>query len=274
MDSSNPLEIKTGMEDLGQAQSNCPEHGQYISYGRRLNFTATKYYDLWSECPDCLEAEKAAQAKAVRDRKVAAEKAKWEELLGRTCLPKRFIGRSFNNYHCKTDKQRQALQTATNYAHQFEHHHQKGTGLLMMGMPGTGKSHLAAAILQEIMPEHVGIYVTFLELVRAVRSPWRKDSGLSEAEIINRFIQAPLLVIDEQGVQYKPEGSERVTLFDVIDGRYREMRPTIIITNQNEDDLIECVGERIYDRIAETCRVVLFQWPSYRPIAARELIHG
>ena len=275
MVSSNPstkIDIRRVL--LGEKQVECSEHGMYVSSGEMLYLTDTKSKELWTSCPDCEKARKDNERRAEQQRLADAETARWADLLGRTGLPKRLLKKSFENYRCLTPGHEHVRNVARAYAKNFSVHAEQGTGLLFMGTPGTGKGHLAAAILQEIMPKHVGIYVTFLELLRTIRNAWRKDSDLSDAQVINRFVNADLLVIDEQGVQYKPEGSERVTLFDVIDGRYREMKPTVIVTNQTVEELTACVGERIYDRIMETCRPVMFEWDSYRPIAARELANG
>ena len=54
-------------------------------------------------------------------------------------------------------------------------------------------------------------------------------------------------------------------VFDVIDGRYRNMLPTIIASNLNMDGIKECVGERCVDRMREDGgKVVAFDFESQR----------
>jgi DNA replication protein DnaC len=56
-------------------------------------------------------------------------------------------------------------------------------------------------------------------------------------------------------------------MFDVLDGRYREMRPTLIISNLNEKGLQDCLGSRVFDRLMEIGSVVVtFNWGSYRRV--------
>ncbi|MDP0953484.1 hypothetical protein Q6283_29845, partial [Klebsiella pneumoniae] len=71
------------------------------------------------------------------------------------------------------------------------------------------------------------------------------------------------------GVQYGTDG-EQTILFDILDRRYRDMQPTIILTNQDVKGLQEYIGERTFDRLREVSRLVTFDWESYRPVARKE----
>jgi DNA replication protein DnaC len=77
------------------------------------------------------------------------------------------------------------------------------------------------------------------------------------------------LVIDEIGVQYGTEG-EQTILFDVLDIRYRDQMPTILLTNQDMAGARQFLGDRTWDRIRETGRWVSFDWESFRPQARKE----
>ena len=83
--------------------------------------------------------------------------------------------------------------------------------------PGNGKTHLAAAILQAVLTPEVR-YTTALDLVRAVRDTWRRDSDRSELQLLSYLERLDLLVIDEIGMQYGTDG-EQTILFDVLDRR-------------------------------------------------------
>ena len=105
-------------------------------------------------------------------------------------------------------------------------------------------------------------------MIRAVRETWRRDSEQSEREVLRYFASLDLLVIDEIGVQYGTDG-EQTIIFEVLDRRYRDIRPTILITNQDKGGLVQFVGERTFDRLIETSRWIAFDWPSFRPAARR-----
>lgn len=250
---------------LGEQVRHCDEHGDYTATGVR--YTPTR--EIWTKCPECAEAALAAERQADAERQAVAARQRIEAMIDDSALPARFIGRTFDNFRATTDGQRTALKVVREFADTFATHRKRGTGLILSGMPGTGKSHLAGAALQAIMPQHAGLYITCMGVIRAVRGTWRKDSERSEAQVLNTLGGVPLLVLDEIGVQYGTDG-EQTILFDVLDRRYRELQPTILLTNQNTEGFKQFVGDRTYDRLIETCKWVQFDWESYRPTARKE----
>lgn len=253
------------MAFLGTRTSTCEIHGEYESDGKRFLRT-----EFWSPCPDCDAEEKT---KAERKRIAAMEemerirtereRRKIEETLGKAAIPQKFIGRSFDGFIAESEEQRYALNIARKYANTFAARLEAGQGMVFSGSPGTGKSHLAAAIMQAIMSEHTCLYATAMDLVRAVRSTWRKDSDRSEDDVLGTFTAVDLLVIDEVGVQYGSDGEQNI-LYDVIDRRYCDIRPTILITNQGKSGFLHYIGERNFDRLRETSKWVPFGWESHR----------
>lgn len=250
---------------LGEVVKTCSTHGDYTSIGTRYMGTR----EIWTQCPDCVEADLAAKRMAEAQAEAKRKQERIEYLLGQANIPARFVDRNFANYKASTPSQISALEIVKAYAEGFEGHYKAGTGLVLSGSPGTGKSHLAGAVLQHIMPEHCGLYTTCMSVIRAVRGTWRKDSELSETEVLRTYCNVPLLVLDEIGVQYGTDG-EQTILFDVLDRRYREMRPTILLTNQSAKGFKEFIGERSFDRLVETSRWVPFDWDSYRATARKE----
>jgi DNA replication protein DnaC len=245
----------------------CPNHGAYTATGTR--FTIGRGREVWSPCPGCaaerLEAEREQAEQAEQER----EAARIEEMLGRAAIPVRFIGRSFDTYRADTPGQRAALTIARDYAENFGRHARSGESLLMLGKAGTGKSHLASSILQAIMPAHCGLYSTAADVIEMVRETWRRDAERSQARVMHLLTTVPLLVIDEVGVQYGTE-SEQNTLFQIIDRRYRDRRPLILMANLQPTELQALLGDRIFDRLREVSKVVTFDWDSYRQQARKE----
>lgn len=254
-----------GKTSLGEVEKICETHGPYLSSGTRY----MGLREIWTHCPDCVEADLAAKRMAEAKAEAQRKQERMEYLLGQANIPARFVGRGFENYKAVTDGQKSALEIAKSYAEGFDAHYKAGTGLVLSGSPGTGKSHLAGAVLQHIMPNHCGLYTTCMGVIRAVRGTWRKDSERSESEVLAMFTKTPLLVLDEIGVQYGTDG-EQTILFDVLDRRYRDMNPTILLTNQSAKGFKEFVGERSFDRLVETSRWVPFDWESYRATARKE----
>jgi DNA replication protein DnaC len=239
----------------------CPEHGDYES--RNI------LKSIWTKCPACEVIRREAEAaEALRLERQQAERRHADRL---RCarVPVRFIGRTFDTFKASTDAQQSALTIARDYAEQFAENSRRGQGLIFSGLPGTGKSHLAGAILQSMLHRDV-CYVTCLDMIREVRDAWRKGSDRSELQVLGTLGALDLLVIDEVGVQYGTEG-EQTIIFDILDRRYRDVRPTVILTNQDKAGLKTFIGERTFDRLTETCRWVSFDWSSYRAQARRDL---
>jgi DNA replication protein DnaC len=252
-------------EPLGDRDAACEQHGEYLSAGVRYMGRR----EVWTPCPACEEARLAAERQAEAQRKAEQARQRLEAMIGEAHIPARFIGRTLDNFRAETAGQVDALRIVREFVDNFEAHYRKGTTLILSGLPGTGKSHLATAALQALMPRHCGLYTTCMNVIRAVRGTWRKDSERSETEVLSIYAGVPLLVLDEIGVQYGTEG-EQTILFDVLDRRYREMQPSIFLTNQNQKGFTEFVGERSFDRLRETSTWVAFDWPSYRVQARKE----
>jgi len=257
---------QTIREQLGERTKTCSTHGTYLSNGMRYMGRR----EIWTPCPECEEERLAAERQADAKRRADIARQSLFDAIGQAAIPQRFIGRSLENFHADTEPQRFALRVSREFADNFALHAKRGDNLIFSGLPGTGKSHLATAILQAIMPDNVGMYVTCMGVIRSVRGTWRKDSERSETEVLRALSDVPLLVIDEIGVQYGTDG-EQTILFDLLDRRYRDMRPTILLTNQDKRGLKELIGERSFDRLVETSKWVAFDWPSHRAQARKEI---
>lgn len=257
------------MEPLSNAMSDgkatksetCSEHGPFIS--------VNLFRSVWSRCPTC-EQKRAQEQKESEERgRAQLERERLQQRLGRAAIPKRFIGRGFDNFKATTPEQEKALSVCRKFAEDFQNRWESGQGLVLSGKPGTGKSHLAAAIMQQVIQTHSTLYVTCMDVIRMIRETWRKDSTESERDVLERIGRLHLLVIDEVGVQYGTE-SEQTILFDVLDLRYRDQLPTILLTNQDMQGAKVFLGDRTWDRIRETSRWIVFEWESYRPQARKD----
>ncbi len=106
------------------------------------------------------------------------------------------------------------------------------TGLIYIGNPGNGKTHLAVAVLRELIERYRvrGRFVDFVALIHQIRSTFDPSSAESGHEILDPVIGAEVLVLDELGAQ-KPTEWVRDTLYLIINTRYLRRLPTIFTTN-------------------------------------------
>ncbi|MBC7617481.1 MAG: ATP-binding protein [Candidatus Saccharibacteria bacterium] len=252
---------------LGPEVRSCPQHGAFTAHGQALKIGKTSR-DVWSSCPECAQAAQTQAVLTAQQVRANTDQARLEKILGQSAIPARFIGKTLNNYRTSTPEQERALRLCWRYVDHFDTDLSKGSTLIFLGAPGTGKTHLACAVLQALMPDHIGAYVTTMDLIRKLRGSWGGREG-SEADVLQELADLPLLVIDEIGVQFGSDG-ERIHLHDVVDRRYRDMKPTILITNLDDAGLQVFVGDRVYDRLTEVGTWVNFSWKSHRAAAQKE----
>lgn len=175
-------------------------------------------------------------------------------------LAPRFMTTTLESYTAIRAGQTEALEAAR----WFIAHASQSAGLIFLGKPSTGKNHLAAGIVHEIVRAGKTALMTELRKVdRAIKESWRKDSE-PESVILRRFIDPFLLVVDEVGVQRGTE-SEILHLTEIINDRYNAMVPTILIGNVTMPEMKNLVGERILERFRRAGgKVIIFDWEPWR----------
>ncbi len=236
----------------------CEKHGAYQAKGFRLSKNTH-----WTICPECSKESQAVREAEEAQREALAKQRRMEGKLNQCGIPIRFRTKNFESFIADTDGKEKALSVAMEFAGNFQKHCDNGSTIVFSGKPGTGKSHLAIAIAQEVMKDGTAFYTSAIDAVRMVRDTWRRDSAQTESQVLSEFASVDLLVLDEVGVQYGTE-AEQVTLFDIIDKRYRDLMPTILLTNLSTTGMKTFLGDRSYDRLREGGAWVTFDWESQR----------
>ena len=241
----------------------CELHGPYKA--RVVFVSGQKVSDGY--CPEChriREAESARRSPEVMAQiEAERERRRLEEALGRACIPADFKDKSFDTFITDTPELEQALGLAKRFVNGWNKAKECGYGLFFYGNPGTGKSHLAIAIIKELLPQCTALYTRVPDMIGYIRAMWHPDSETSSYAAIRRYVDLDLLVLDELGVQ---AGSinEQTLLFEVIDARLSENRPTIFLSNLKPSDLAPIIGERLIDRIKGKCVPQQFSGKSRR----------
>lgn len=186
-------------------------------------------------------------------------------------MTKRGTKRTFNSFEVNKAN-RKAFEIAKKYTENWEKFKEEGTGLIFIGKFGTGKTHLAFAIANELLNKGIPVvFETLINLMEKIKLGYEKDADLGYYEIIKLYCECDLLIIDDLG---KEKLSEWVLekLFQIINTRYENMLPILITTNYNEKQIIKrlsynndgIAAESLVSRLNEVCLEVNMNFDDYR----------
>ncbi len=170
-------------------------------------------------------------------------------LLNAARIPPRFQGCSLAKY--------EVLHTSQGHARTFAHrlvneYPAVETGLLFMGPVGVGKTHLAVAILIDLI-EKKGVPGLFYEsgaLLKAIQESYSPISQTSEMRVLAPVYQADVLVLDELGSSVSTDWV-RDTLYQIINTRYNNRKTTIFTTNYLDELYVEHEVKNLKSRLDE-----------------------
>lgn len=145
-------------------------------------------------------------------------------------------------------------------------------GLLLIGPPGIGKTHIAVAALRQVVSEKRarGLYYDTRSLLSTIRSTYDPVTRTSEVDVVRPVVEAELLVLDDLGAERLTDWVDE-TMNYIVNTRYNDRRPTVFTSNyedlpdsENVNSLLARVGFRMYSRLREMCDILEYDGPDYR----------
>ncbi len=124
--------------------------------------------------------------------------------------------------------------------------------LVLQGVTGCGKTHLAAAIVNyRYQAKKSARFVVVPEFLDHLRSTFSPESKVSYDQLFESVKNAPLLILDDFGEQSTtPWAQEK--LYQVINYRYNARLATVITTRCAIEELDSPVGSRLVDHKIST----------------------
>jgi len=219
------MDFKSSVGDYLAIAKKRKENDQIAKYGHIL--TPAEEFKLEKE----EEQKKAIEAEQQKQIKIGRKVKEWL-----FSVPKRYKTATFDSFNVENQGQRNII----NYM-------KTGRSLILGGDNGTGKTHLAfASCLYQIKKGKTAKYSLASDFFDKVRMSFKDGTT---AQLIKTYGEYDYLILDEVD---KTQGSrtEFVYLASLINSRYNEMLPTVLMTNAKQAEITKILGESVVDRVA------------------------
>lgn len=229
---------------------------------RKYQKTGEWYYHPCT--PECEQKNERREWELMRRE---ARVASLSEKSGLSKRLKRYTFQNFKPY--VSPEAARAVERVEEYLGLWEENKEEGRGLYFCGGVGVGKTHLAVAVLNELIRRKrvPSLFVTVPELLDNLRGAYN-DPGRDLDEWMNTVQNADFLVLDDLGSE-RPTEWVRERIFVIVNHRYREALPTVFTSNIGPKDLAAQLGERTASRIIAMCDWIALEGEDYRETTAR-----
>jgi len=228
---------------------------------------------LYAEkCDECYESERKSESELRRQQMLQEwplisrrRRHEFRQSLIACGFPQKALEQRFSTFEVTAESQ-EAYKTA------FYLPKALYKGLLLIGEgskenplgTGLGKTHLVNAVGKVLHAKGYQVqYSTTVDLLREIRSCFGRKKETAADEVIDRFISAQVVILDDLGVE-KPSEWVQQTLYEIIDHLYANNRILLATSNHDLDSLEKRIGARLVSRLSEMCHVITYSGPDWR----------
>lgn len=156
-------------------------------------------------------------------------------------------------------------QACRDYVQQWPTLGKRGQGLYLWGPVGSGKTHAAAAVVNELIRTHLvePLFISVPEAAARLRQALREESDRDGVELLDHMKDVELLVLDALGLE-TPSAWIGEQLYRVIDARWRERRPLIVTSTLSLPELARRYPPQIASRLEGGCQAIAIARRNHR----------
>lgn len=224
-------------EEPTEFPKNCPDHGEY----QAKEITGWGGLTLQSPCPKCAEHEEVRRTERIAAESCAEAFSGWfakqyrreqrqkhirenlVDLMQKAGVLPEHVGASMANFPADVRKRAELAKT----------------GLLVLGPTGTGKTHLAAALVKQWLLDDRGKvqFTLARSLFRRIWATYREESRETEDGVLENLTSVDLLVIDDLSHEGRSTDAVISALHEILTIRNGNFRPTVVTTNLTLEEI-------------------------------------
>lgn len=210
------------------------------------------------------ESDKIKEQERIEENK--QKQMRLDKLKMNSLMDKKFEQCTFKNWQMDTSNKKM-YELGINYTKNWHQMKKDNIGFILYGGVGIGKTYLVSCIANNLLEQYIPVIITSsIALLGRYKQAYMDKQA--EVTITSNLQQADLLIIDDLGAENDTTWVKE-KIYEIIDSRYRDSKPTIITTNLTLQQLQEkLTGDdgvtRTYDRLLEMCYPIRLQGKSRR----------
>jgi len=265
--------LKSIMTNSPNSDTYIGEDGiKYCSKCKTRRETAEIVPFLNRRMPVMCECMQEAERKAEEQEKYRKKMKRLEELRSASLLGERYKNTTFDSTDTTVGGDfMKAYNRCRKYCEVSAEALQNGYGIYLYGNSGSGKTHLTACICNELLNNFQEcLFTNFFEIAKMIRATFKRSNTDAET-VIRRICEIDFLFIDDLGTEVLQRNGEdnwlQEQVFDIINKRYNNKKPTIFSSNHSLSELISDRGmmQKTVERIMEmSTAIIKVEGQSYR----------